>query len=207
MIGSAAGSLGGHARDGRGMWFRTAVLALGLSLLGDSSAGADLLAIPPDSGGGGPDTSVVAVETPGAAADTLAQPGPAVGGLVPIDLGLLGGGRPRQGESPALSLVYPSFVKSYRHSMWREVQGNRFESGLVWADRGAFAGAALGFLGAQTAVTSERTALLLMGVGAALGALWGGLQPAEDRGLRIRVEPMRWEPAEMLRYDPREREP
>jgi hypothetical protein len=179
-----------------------ALIGLVLCAPGDASASA-----------GEPDSTTTVRPLPApaqpaaAGTDTLTARGEGLALRTQVGLGLLVGRPAEQPDRGVLSLTYPTFPTSFRHSMWKEVEVNRFEAGLMGADRGAFAGAALGFLGTQTGVMSDRTSWLLMGAGAALGALWGGLQPAEERRFHIRVEPARWEPADMLRYDPRERDP
>jgi hypothetical protein len=66
-------------------------------------------------------------------------------------------------------------------------EASRLRTTLLGADRGAYAGLAAGFLGEWLGVWDERTALAIMGAGAAAGALWGGTLGYEDPGLRIRV--------------------
>jgi hypothetical protein len=56
------------------------------------------------------------------------------------------------------------------------------------ADRGAGTAASLAGLGLVTGLWQEKTAGWLIGAGAVLGAIWGGIAGAEDPGLRIRVQ-------------------
>jgi hypothetical protein len=69
----------------------------------------------------------------------------------------------------------------------RLVEATRYESTILWADRGAFAGLAAGFLGEWLGLFDEEAALAVIGAGAAIGALWGGTAGYDDPGFRIRV--------------------
>lgn len=73
----------------------------------------------------------------------------------------------------------------------RYLPPTRFQSGVLGADQGAFAGVALGFLGMEAGLWEERTAWYLMGAGAALGAIWGSTVGSENATIRVRIEPDR----------------
>jgi hypothetical protein len=72
----------------------------------------------------------------------------------------------------------------------KEVDLSRFACTMYGADRGAYLALGLGYLGSLSGVWDDRTALVLMGAGAALGAIWGGTAGADDPAFRIRYE---WE--------------
>lgn len=67
-------------------------------------------------------------------------------------------------------------------------EASRYQTTILGADKGAYMGLAAGFLGEWLGVWDERTALAIMGAGAAAGGLWGGTAGYHDPGLRIRVK-------------------
>lgn len=111
---------------------------------------------------------------------------------------LRGGMRPLQLSPPSLSLRY-SFLSQQEA---RDIQPTRFDTGVLGADRGAYAGMMLGFVGTQSGLWGQRTSWYLMGAGAALGALWGSTAGVHSPGLRVHIEPRRR--VDLDRWDRRE---
>jgi len=66
------------------------------------------------------------------------------------------------------------------------VRLTRFGTTVYGADAGAYRGLALGYLGNLVGLWDERTLWAMMGIGGALGAIWGGTAGAADEGFRTR---------------------
>jgi len=88
-----------------------------------------------------------------------------------FDLGSSGSSRSFSPSPPGLevSLASPSWLLSEP----RTVQLSPFASTLYSADRGAYMGLAVGYLGNLLGLWPETTVWYLMGAGAAMGAGWG----------------------------------
>jgi hypothetical protein len=65
-------------------------------------------------------------------------------------------------------------------------RATRFESTILGADRGAFSGLAMGAVGSWIGLWEEETAWHLMGLGAAAGAILGGISDNVD--IRVRAD-------------------
>lgn len=184
--------------------------AFGAVLLGMAVpyAGPALGAAIPQSASGAfaeqPDT--LAATTGGAAGEQALRTQPGLGTLAvdprreltlhPIALPLQGTPA-RSVQLPPLSLLHP-----YRPTpLTASLQLSRFETAWVGAGRGAYAGMALGFVGTQSAMWTQRTSWALMGIGAALGALWGSTLGNDNPSVQMRVEPQEWDRQQLDRWD------
>ena len=101
---------------------------------------------------------------------------------------------------PQVSLLYESLRPSLRTPGLLKVPNpasfptrppmmelTRFGSILYGADTGAFRGLAAGTLGSWCGLWEERKAWYLMGAGAALGAIWGGVSTGKNSRVQIRA--------------------
>jgi hypothetical protein len=94
------------------------------------------------------------------------------------------------GAPSTVALSYPrSPVR--RYDLWTPrieiLERNRFQTMVAGADRGAYLGMATGFVGSTLlGFWDEKTAMHLIAVGAALGALWGGTVSSEQLHFDVR---------------------
>ncbi len=67
------------------------------------------------------------------------------------------------------------------------IELTRFGRIVYGADAGAFRGLSVGHSGSWCGLWEERNAWYLMGAGAALGAIWGGVSTGKNSRVQIRA--------------------
>ena len=91
--------------------------------------------------------------------------------------------RPSLGTRGLLKVPSPASVPT-RPPM---IELTRFGRILYGADAGAYRGLSVGALGSWWGLWEERKAWYMMGAGAALGAIWGGVSTGENSRVQIRA--------------------